>query len=186
VSPRVREPLTIEHVLLGFLGQKPMHGYEIHQRLAEPTGLGLIWGVKQGQIYALLDRLEAEGYVTATIEPQEGRPPRKVVQLTDQGRQAYLAWVTSPVLHSRDMRQDFLAKLFFALQAGPTQASGLIEAQRAICRGWLAGLRAHAPDVPDGDRYDWLVRRFRISQVGAVLGWLEVCERVISAGIAQR
>jgi PadR family transcriptional regulator AphA len=186
VSPRSRLPLTIEHVLLGFLSQQPMHGYEIGQRLAAPSGLGLIWRVKQSQIYALLDRLEAEGYVWATLEPQASRPPRKVLQLTDRGRGTYLSWISSPVLHGRDMRLDFLAKLFFALRAGPTQVSGLIGAQRAVCRQRLAALETRAGAATEGEHYDWLVFRFRSGQIEETLKWLDLCERTLTGGPASQ
>ena len=33
MSPMIKQPLTIEHALLGFLRQQPMHAYEIHQTL---------------------------------------------------------------------------------------------------------------------------------------------------------
>ena len=75
---RVNLPLTTEHALLGFLRRRPMYGYEIHQQLTHPTGLGLVWRLKQSQLYALLAKLEEAGYVTTTIEPQETRPPRKI------------------------------------------------------------------------------------------------------------
>src|SRR5438093_383044 len=62
MSPLLRQPLTVEHALLGFLQQQPMHGYEIYQHLAGLAGLGLVWQVKQSHLYALLDKLEADGY----------------------------------------------------------------------------------------------------------------------------
>ena len=43
MSPMIRQPLTIEYALLGFLRQQPRHGYEIYQQLSDPTGLGLVW-----------------------------------------------------------------------------------------------------------------------------------------------
>ena len=33
MSPMIKQPLTIEYALLGFLRQQPMHAYEIHQTL---------------------------------------------------------------------------------------------------------------------------------------------------------
>ncbi len=50
-----RSPLSYEYALLGFLSNRPMHAYEIHRRLRKASGLRLIWNVKQGQLYALLD-----------------------------------------------------------------------------------------------------------------------------------
>src|SRR3712207_428899 len=114
MSPMVKLPLTLEHALLGFLWQRPMHAYEIHQMLKEARALGLIWHLKQSQLYALLARLEEEGYITSITEPQGTRPPRRVMHLTSQGREAFQRWLVEPVAHGRDFRQEFLAKLFFA------------------------------------------------------------------------
>src|SRR5262245_48213282 len=112
--PRVNEPLSTEFALLGFLRQQPMYGYEIHQKLLEATGLGLVWRLKQSQLYALLIKLEREGFVTVTLEHQEARPPRKMFELTEAGRNAFLDWVQQPVAQGRKLRLDFLAKLYFA------------------------------------------------------------------------
>ncbi len=47
MSPMIKTPLTIEHALLGFLRQRPMHAYEIHQTLLRAEALGLVWHLKQ-------------------------------------------------------------------------------------------------------------------------------------------
>ena len=39
--------------------------------------------------------------------------------------------------HGRDFRLEFLAKLFFALEASPQEAAALIARQRAACHEWL-------------------------------------------------
>ncbi len=90
MSPQHRATLSTELSLLGFLRLRPMHGYEIHSCLADPSGLNGLWQVKLGRLYALLGRLELQGYVTAEIEPQGDRPPRKVFSLTPAGTAAYL------------------------------------------------------------------------------------------------
>lgn len=182
---RLSSPLTTEHALLGFLRQQPMHGYEIHQRLAEPDGLGAVWRLKQSQLYALLAKLEEEGYLTTSVELQDMRPPRKIFQLTAAGRDAFLAWVESPVPNGRTLRLDFLAKLYFARREGPETALRLIEAQRDLCRDWLSDQQQEAGPVPGARPYEWLVHQFRIGQIEAMLAWLDTCQEVLSAPIAQ-
>jgi DNA-binding PadR family transcriptional regulator len=175
----VRLPLTTEHALLGFLRQEPIHGYEIYQRLSDPAGLGLVWRLKQSQLYALLAKLEERGYITATLEPQQARPPRKVFQLTQAGRDAFLDWVQTPVAHGRQLRLDFLAKLYFARRETPKVAAQLIERQRATCRQWLAEQQSQAEEVRDSQPYDWLVHQFRLGQIQAMLDWLDTCEETL-------
>jgi DNA-binding PadR family transcriptional regulator len=173
-----RSSLSTEIALLGLLRAQPMHGYEIYQQLSALTGLGLIWCVKQAQLYALLERLEAESYVTATLEPQEKAPPRKVLSLTAKGSKAYEDWVCSPVPSAREMRLEFLVKLYFIQREGPEVRRLLIDAQRRTCQVWLARLKQLAMDA--ATPFDVMVWRFRVSQVEAMLGWLDDCEGAIS------
>lgn len=175
----VSQPLTTEYALLGFLRQRPMHGYEIHQQLSDPTGLGRVWRLKQSRLYALLGKLEDKDYVTTTLEPQSGRPPRKVFELTDSGREAFLSWVQSPVQHGRRFRLDFLAKLYFSRREGAAVTQTLIDQQRAACHVWLAEQQADAQELQVDHPYDWLVHQFRISQIRAMLDWLDTCEQTL-------
>jgi PadR family transcriptional regulator AphA len=167
--------LAIEHALLGFLCQHPMHGYEIYQRLRASTGLGLVWHIKRSQLYALLTDIERQGYVAAATELQDGRPPRRVFHLTEAGRAAFLAWLNTPVSRPREMRLDFLAKLFFARRNHPDLMGPLLEAQRAKCLGWLADLSARAEACDREHAYERLVWQFRARQVEAMLSWLTTC-----------
>jgi DNA-binding PadR family transcriptional regulator len=169
----VKASLTIEHALLGFLQVGSMHAYEMHRHLQRAGSLGLVWRIKQSQLYALLARLESAGYLTTTTAPQEPRPARKMLHLTPAGRRAFQLWRTTPVAHGRELRQEFLAKLYFAQQESPTTASGLIEAQREVCRTMLARLQERAGQAPNS--YARLVFAFRRSQLTASLAWLDEC-----------
>src|SRR5689334_9471548 len=157
MSPMVKQPLTVELALLGFLRQQPIHAYEIHQTLMRNEALGLVWHLKQSLVYVMLERLEAEGYITASLEPQGSRPPRKLLQLTPDGQAAFTQWLITPVEHGRDFRLEFLAKLYFASQHDVASATSLRAAQQAAYREWLLDLRAQADALHDMHIYDWLV-----------------------------
>jgi DNA-binding PadR family transcriptional regulator len=174
----VKLPLTMEHALLGFLVHRPMHAYEMHQTLKETHALGLVWCLKQSQLYALLARLEDAGYLTTVTEPQGSRPPRKIMHLTISGHEAFQHWLRTPVAHGRDFRQEFLAKLYFAqgesrVPSGQTIAV-LAEHQRLACQQWLVALETDTATC-EPRSYDWLVLQFRIGQVQAILAWLDTC-----------
>lgn len=173
---------TIEHALLGFLRQSPMHGYEIYQRMSSPDGVGRVWAVKQSQLYALLARLEKAGYVATTLQQQESRPPRKVSHLTSAGEAAYLAWLQSPVSHGRQVRLHFLVKLYFAQREGPETVARLLNRQRLTCQTWLAQLQDSAGSLEDEPPYAGLVDEFRRMQIQAIVDWLGVCEQKLAAG----
>ena len=182
MSPMVKLPLTMEHALLGFLVQRPMHAYEMHQTLKETHALGLVWRLKQSQLYALLARLEDAGHITTVTESQGSRPPRKIMHLTISGHEAFQHWLCTPVAHGRDFRQEFLAKLYFAQGDSPETIASLTEHQRLACRTWLVDLETTAATC-EPRSYDWLVLQFRIGQVQAILAWLDTCVATLAEPI---
>jgi transcriptional regulator len=76
----------LEALVLGVLEGTEMHGYEISKRIRQLSETAL--SVGEGQLYPALHRLERDGLVAANWIPQEGKPPRKVYRLTDEGTAA--------------------------------------------------------------------------------------------------
>jgi DNA-binding PadR family transcriptional regulator len=179
--PMVKQPLAVEHALLGLVRHQPLYGYEIHQRLLASAELGLVWRIKQSLLYAVLARLEAEGLLTSTLEPQGQKPPRKILQLTPDGEAAFLEWVRSPVDHGRDIRIEFLAKLYFARQDSAGAALALVARQRRSSARRLAELAARCAELEPARPYDWLVLRYRIGQIEAAISWLDLCADWLTA-----
>lgn len=178
MSPMLKAFFTLEYALLGFFRQQPRHGYEVYQLLSNPAGLWQVWRVKQSQLYALLAKLEAEGYLSASLHPQDARPPRKVFTLTAAGRDAFLTWVQSPVAQPRQIRIEFLSKLYFARQEGAAVVQQLLTQQCAVCHAWVATQQAQADTITDPHAFPWLVNQFRLTQVEAILDWLLICEQI--------
>lgn len=178
--------LTIEYALLGFVYEQPTHGYEIYQQLSDPRGLWQVWRMKQSQLYALLTKLEDEGYLVTTLQPQEARPPRKVYSLTAVGRTAFEQWLATPVTHGRQMRLEFLAKLYFAYRQGATVVSPLIEQQVLTCRRWLAVLQEQSSLPPAADPFAYAVQQFRITQIESFLTWLITCQHALPARVVHK
>jgi PadR family transcriptional regulator, regulatory protein AphA len=180
MSPRPSIPLTHEYILLGLLHQHPMHGYDLHKEIASREGIAVIWSVKQSQLYALLDKLESQGLLTSTLVPGEAHPSRKEFQLTEAGQKALDAWTQNPVRHPREMRQDFLARLYFASQSSPQAAAHLIQRQQAVCCDWLQGLQKRAQDVGEDRYFEQIVYDFRATQITGMLEWLSSLEKKVT------
>lgn len=153
--------------LLGFVRREPSYGYEIYRRLGRPE-LRAIWRLKQSRLYAMLARLEGAGYLRTTLEPQAGRPPRKVFHLTEAGAAAFQAWLEQPVANPRDMRLEFMLKLYFALEGGGGEGARLVARQRAVCAGWLREQRV----VGDGP-FARAVIAYRQAHIRAIADWLD-------------
>lgn len=171
--------LTVEHALLGFVDERPSYGYEIYQQISTPGELWQVWRMKQSQLYALLTKLEDVGYLAATLQAQEARPPRKVYSLTEKGRAIYNRWLTTPVAHGRQMRLEFLTKLYFAYRRHPDRVHELIDEQTATCQEWLAELQARADASAERSFFTFAVQQFRLQQIDSFLAWLETCQRAL-------
>ena len=154
--------------LLGFVRQQPRHGYDIYRQLSQSPELRAVWRVKQSRLYALLARLEGAGLLSATSEPADGRPPRKVFRLTEAGAAVLAEWLAQPVAQPRDIRLEFMLKLYFALQEGGETAARLVERQRAVCAGWLVD-KGEAADAP----FARAVASYRQAHVRAIGEWLD-------------
>lgn len=177
MNPMVRRPPGMELALLGFLLQEPQHGYQLHQMISDPTGLGLIWNLKQSQLYALLSKLEEDEYVVSTLQNQDPHPPRRVFELTEAGRKIFFDWLTSPVSAPRLVRQDFFAKMYFAKKENKGAAQKLIEAQRVVCRHWVEDFKLKLAGSEQMS-FSWKMYQYRLGQVQALQTWLDSYEEV--------
>lgn len=181
MSPRQQAPLSTEYILLGLVARGPAHGYDLHKQLATLDGLSAIWHVKQSQLYALLDKLEGMGYLRSISTPGLAYALRKQYHLTENGRQAIDAWTVSPVQHAREMRQGFLARLYFARLAGAAEVQKLIDAQYRTCLGWQVDIQSDLDAISDSESFQRVVGLFRLNQINAILNWLDECRKTLTA-----
>lgn len=161
------KPAT-EYALLGTLISSPKHGYEIRRFLE--SHLGSTWRVGTSQLYALLKRLEQKGLLRSSMEPQETRPSKRVFTLTPSGREVFLQWLRSPAEHVRDLRIEFLAKIFFFHHFALQGADRLIEAQIQTLEQIREGMMNRRKE--EADPYADLVSGFKLATLEAWLRWL--------------
>jgi len=169
-----QSPFPLEKALLGFLMQGPAHGYALHQR-AE-SELGRIWYMGMSNVYGTLKDLEEGGQVESSLD-EESYPPRKVYAITADGRECFRAWVRESVPAIRDMRVEFLAKLYFFRTLNLEGAGHLLEVQRVLCQEQLAELEERA-DGSSNDFFERIVSDFRRRRIQATVDWLRACEDV--------
>jgi DNA-binding PadR family transcriptional regulator len=160
-----------EYAILGFLMNQERHGYEIYQYFS--SRLGPVWYSGRSQVYALLNRLETAGRLVSTRQEQDFRPAKKIYSITDKGRKTFQDWLQKPVEKIRDLRIEFLAKLFFIKELRLAGMPELIEKQIQICKEQLDSLCKQDEIV--ADEFRRLVLGFRIGQIGAILAWLQKC-----------
>lgn len=102
----------LKYALLGFLNYQPYTGYELKQTMDVSTAN--FWHAKQSQIYMTLKKLEAGNLVTSEIEPQEGRPNRRVYTITQAGRSDLQSWLSKPITQLEPHKETLLLQLFFS------------------------------------------------------------------------
>lgn len=170
------------YVLLGLLMERPCHGYELYQAFSDPASLGQVWHLGMSHMYAELKKLEAAGMVKSTIERRDLRPPRKIFALSSTGRSAFNKWMDTPARGVREMRLEFMVRLFFARRAGRKTLSRLIVQQQNALNYELVALVPGKSKAGAGNDYAELVRKFRTSQLHAALDWLEACRKMGGRG----
>ena len=165
----------VEYAVLGLLNEGPMHGYALRERL--DSTLGPFWRIATSQIYSALHLLQQKGMTMMEVQAQPDRPPRNVYLITPQGREAYRAWCLSPVRHLRDMRVEFLAKLYFLHHSGSADVLSLIDKQTVFLKRLHARVSQRNNLPTDDQVLARLALRFRARQISATLKWLEECKQ---------
>jgi len=166
----------VVYLALGFLADRPAHAYELRERLRQ--GLGSLWRVATSQLYAILHRLEAEGLVRSATTEGRGAA-RLVYTLTEQGEAAFWRWAETPVARPRDLRVEFLAKVYFLRRLAPERLPALL-AGEIRCLGRLRDRLADAQRVlTDDPEVGRLAASFRLTQVEGALAWLKATQQAM-------
>lgn len=172
---------SIDYALLGFLRSCPMHGYEMYQMLQKLPGLSRVWSLKQAMLYAKLDKLEKAGLISPYPEPDQCFiPPRKYFQITEDGRTTFEQWIRQPVLKSRFMRQEFIAKLLLIRHLNLELLQEMLDKQISVTGEWVRSLQADPTHEPNNHLEDWLITSFRLLQDQAMLDWLQKVKKKLS------
>jgi len=171
---------AVEFAVLGCLVEAPVHGYELRERLAK--GVGSFWRIASSQLYQVLHRLNDEGWIERVATAGSGRQARAVYRVTDKGRSAFWRWATSPVRHPRQVRMEFLAKIYFLRRLAPNRVPRLLEDQALVLRVLSRRLAARPRLELDDEAVGELAVSYRRTQVEGMIHWLEESRRKILAG----
>lgn len=137
--------MKLEYGLLGLLAFRPRSGYDL-AKSAESESRFLRATVHHSQIYRVLRRMVADGWVDYEVDPREGRPDAKVYRLTESGRRELLAWVRAPYAPTQ-LPHDPDFQMRFALTAALDK-----DAAKAMLRSELACRRDRIARFRNRDR----------------------------------
>jgi DNA-binding PadR family transcriptional regulator len=162
--------MPAEHALLGLLAQSSSsrHGYDLAKEFAPGSDLGEIIRLEPGMLYHHLKKLERDGWVTSHQEVVDRRPARSVYSLTPSGRSELDRWLSEPVGRTREIRLEFLVKLYLARRIDPDRAKRLIAEQIDT----LEEIEAERVGSPPVASFTGAVRALRLAQTQTALEWL--------------
>ena len=171
--PLVHVNLTpTAYAILGLLRERPMHGYEIAQHFKPEADLGQVVPSDMSTIYTFLKDLQEHGLIRGERVTVGARPPRTVFSLTAEAEPLFLDWVRRPVARMREVRLDFLLKLYFTQQFAPAEAKALVKAQIAACHDYLERQKASAREL-DATSFESLVLESKLTAAESMLDWLK-------------
>jgi DNA-binding PadR family transcriptional regulator len=169
--PRAKTHLTLtEHAVLGLLTRVPAHGYELQRRLAHDQGLGRVLPVEPAMVYATLKSLSGLELIDGEWDRSE-YPPKAVYRATMEGAAAFERWLGRTVATIREVRRDFLVKLYFALEGDRALALDLIRAQVDQCREYLRRAEQEL-SASEASTFDALVLDSKVSAGQLTMDWL--------------
>ena len=103
--------MDVKTVCLGILTDGPASGYDLKKQF-EST-FSHFFAAGYGSIYPALSSLAQDGLVTCEEIPQEGKPDRKVYEITTEGKTYLLNALEDPT-PCHKVRSEFLATMCFA------------------------------------------------------------------------
>jgi PadR family transcriptional regulator, regulatory protein AphA len=167
-----------EYMLIGFLLDAPMYGYQLYHVLHKE--LGASWHVSLTHIYNVLKRMERGGLIVGKIQSKT-IPAQRVFHVTPAGRRAFETWLNKPCRPSaKTIRLEFMPRLYFLLQRDASAARALLLEQKACIDRELSaskGSDAHQRET-DSD-FARLSDGLQRTQLEAARKWLDSCDGVL-------
>ena len=166
-----------KYAILGVLNLKPCSGYDIKKFC--DASITHFWNENYGHIYPVLKQLESDGWVTKNIETTEGKPPRNVYSITENGKNELVQWLMQePEMPQH--RYEFLLKMFFSNEIPFEKVIERLQNSEEYCKGILDVYREiqekmmkHADESGIESRfpYQYATLRYGILNVEASLKW---------------
>jgi PadR family transcriptional regulator AphA len=184
--PSKKSSLSVaEYAILGLICRQPGHGYQIAQELAPNRGLGLILPLRLSNVYFLLGNLEERSLIEVANRQDDVYPPKTVFQVTAAGRRAFQSWIRQPLTRLRQVRLDFLLKVYFLRPHGGEKILGLLDEQIEFCRRYVSEWQALVQSV-ESDSFDCLAMQSRVAAAQGTLDWLIEYRQQLSAAADAR
>ena len=152
--------MSLPHLLLGLLNEKPRTGYELERAINEE--LDPFWRAGFSQIYPALARMRRSGWVLLRVLGPRRGPPRLLYRATAAGRRELRRWLEDAGEPPR--RNDAaLARLAFADALEPAARRRLLRTVDDAAAAEIDRLRA----LPEAEGARGVARRAAIDELEA-------------------
>ena len=142
--------MALEHALLVSLSERPASGLDLTRRF--DRSIGFFWSATHQQIYRVLARMEADGWVRSEVVPQTGRPDKKVYAVAPAGAAELARWLAEPA-PAEAFRSEVAVRLRGASYGDRSAVLAQVDELIADHRTRLAHYQAMAArDFPEPDR----------------------------------
>ncbi|WP_436521090.1 PadR family transcriptional regulator [Actinoplanes sp. HUAS TT8] len=171
--------MALEHAILVSLLEKPGSGYELARRFER--SIGRFWTATHQQIYRVLKRMEADGWVTAVDVGQDGRPDKRDFSVSAAGRDVLTGWLHEPV-QPEAVRHDLAVKVRGAAFDDAAGRAALVDEvvryraeHEELLTRYLAGEKRDfsGQKLDKGQRLQHVVLRGGIAYERMLLDWLD-------------
>lgn len=120
--------MALEHALLVALREQPASGLELARRFGR--SIGFFWHATHQQIYKVLARMDADGWVEVTEVAQTGKPDKKVYAVSPAGERVLADWLAAPT-PMEPLRSELAVKMRGASYADPGAVLEVVRANLA-------------------------------------------------------
>ena len=157
--------MSLPHILLGLLNEKPRTGYDLSRAIEGEVAP--LWRAELSQIYPALARMRRKGWVLLRVLGPRRGPRRHLYRVTAAGRRELRRWLEEAPSPPRSNDEELARVAFLDALPLPERRRALLAAEGAF-GSEIARLRALP--VPGGFRS--LARRAAIERLDAVRRFL--------------
>jgi DNA-binding PadR family transcriptional regulator len=162
VRRKVSNPLAF--AVLGSLGERPMHPYEISTMLKARGKDGSI-KLNYGSLYSVVTALEKNGFIEAVETVRDGnRPERTVYAITPAGRDEFDDWLAELLGRPEKDFSQLEAGLAYLPAFAPDRVADLLEQRAGVLEQEIAELEG-MHDVMRSKKLPeifWIESEFRV------------------------
>ena len=137
--------MPLPHAILVSLCEQSGSGYELTHRF--DRSIGYFWGATHQQIYRTLRTMEDDGWVSATVVVQRGRPDKKVYNVSEAGRAELARWIAAPLRRGGSRRGGALSDN--RTREVAAKLRGAAYGDSAVLHTQIAALRAERAELLD-------------------------------------